>query len=319
MNKKFLVSGLVAFSLLTGTAASSGVFANESVSNADSYSQQNSNILENGKSVSVQNAKKTVKKVTKVNVNLRKGKSTKYSIIKTLKKNTTVVYVSKSGSWTKVKAGSKTGWVVSSALKNAPAPKAKAKPKPKPAPKKTVNQPKPKPIGIGVVPGDEKPASPPMKKATSKQQRDWTASLPYACKVPQIKDIKLTNTKRKSYKISGHVRYDDKGKPYYKLYVDGKLAPSHPAAKTLMKHECGHVLTYIYKNRKGANSYASLMNKGWKSSDNMRNEKVADCISDYLGGVRKTKTYKVGYGTVCNSKQKSVAKTLTNYGKNLKP
>lgn len=311
MNKKFFVPGLVALSLVTGVAASSSASVVDSTVSNNVVSQQNSNILENGKSVSVQTAKKTVKKVTKVNVNLRKGKSTKYSIIKTLKKNTTVVYVSKSGSWTKVKAGSKTGWVISSALKNAPV--TKAKPKPKPAPKKTANQPK----DSGIVGGSADKTQ--MKKATSKQQRDWTASLPYACKVPQIKDIKLTNTKRKSYKISGHVRYDDKGKPYYKLYVDGKLAPSHPAAKALMKHECGHVLTYIYKNRKGSKSYESLMNKGWKSSDNMRNEKVADCISDYLGGVRKTKTYKVGYGTVCNSKQKSVAKTLTNYGKNLKP
>lgn len=311
MNKKFFVPGLVALSLVTGVSASSSASVSDSTVSNNVVSQQNSSILENGKSVSVQTAKKTVKKVTKVNVNLRKGKSTKYSIIKTLKKNTTVVYVSKSGSWTKVKAGSKTGWVVSSALKNAPV--TKSKPKPKPTPKKTANQPK----DSGIVGGSA--AKTQMKKATSKQQRDWTASLPYACKVPQIKDIKLTNTKRKSYKISGHVRYDDKGKPYYKLYVDGKLAPYHPAAKALMKHECGHVLTYIYKNRKGAKSYESLMNKGWKSSDNMRNEKVADCISDYLGGVRKTKTYKVGYGTVCNSKQKSVAKTLTNYGKNLKP
>lgn len=317
MNKKFFVPGLVALSLVTGVAASSSASVSDSTVSNNVVSQQNSSILENGKSVSVQTAKKTVKKVTKVNVNLRKGKSTKYSIIKTLKKNTTVVYVSKSGSWTKVKVGSKTGWVISSALKNAPAPKAKANPKPKPAPKKSANQ--PKSGGLGGSSSAKKPASPPMKKATAKQQRDWTASLPYACKVPQIKDIKLTNTKRSRYKISGHVRYDNKNKPYYKLYVDGKLSPYHPAAKALMKHECGHVLTYIYKNRKGTKSYNSLMNKGWKSSDKMRNEKVADCISDYLGGVRKTKTYKVGYGTVCNSKQKYVAKTLTKYGKNLKP
>jgi len=155
-----------------------------------------------------------------------------------------------------------------------------------------------------------------MKKATAKQQKAWTASLPYACRVTPINDIKLTNTKRNRFKIDGNVSIDSKTKkPYYKLEVDGKLAPTHAAAKALMKHECGHVLAFIYENKRGASAFNKLMNTGWKSSVKMRNENVADCMADNLKAVRKTKNYTVGYGTKCNAKQKKVAKTIVSYGK----
>lgn len=73
-------------------------------------------------------AKKTVPKATvkisasvinyktKTNLNLRSGASTKYKTLVTIPKNKEVTYVSKSGSWYKVKYGSKTGYVSSSYL-----------------------------------------------------------------------------------------------------------------------------------------------------------------------------------------------------------
>lgn len=57
------------------------------------------------------------KYVTTDRLNMRTGASTKYKIITTIPKGKTVTYVSKSGSWYKVKYGSKTGWVSSAYLK----------------------------------------------------------------------------------------------------------------------------------------------------------------------------------------------------------
>jgi uncharacterized protein YgiM (DUF1202 family) len=54
---------------------------------------------------------------TKANLNLRSSASTKGSILTTIPKGKSVTYVSKSGSWFKVKYGGKTGWVSSSYLK----------------------------------------------------------------------------------------------------------------------------------------------------------------------------------------------------------
>ena len=54
---------------------------------------------------------------TTSNLNMRSGASTKKSIIMTIPKGKQVTYISKSGSWFKVKYGSKTGYVSSSYLK----------------------------------------------------------------------------------------------------------------------------------------------------------------------------------------------------------
>ncbi|OCA86966.1 SH3 domain-containing protein [Bacillus sp. FJAT-27986] len=54
---------------------------------------------------------------TKANLNLRSSASTKGAILTTIPKGKSVTYVSKSGSWFKVKYGGKTGWVSSSYLK----------------------------------------------------------------------------------------------------------------------------------------------------------------------------------------------------------
>lgn len=63
-------------------------------------------------------AKTTIYYTTSSNLNMRSGASTKKSVITTIPKGKKVTYVSKSGSWFKVKYGSKTGWVSSSYLKN---------------------------------------------------------------------------------------------------------------------------------------------------------------------------------------------------------
>ena len=77
---------------------------------------------------------------TTANLNLRSGASTKYKTLVTVPKGKVVTYVSKSGSWYKVKYGSKTGYVSSKYLKvvtvkSAPKPAPKPVVKPKPVPK----------------------------------------------------------------------------------------------------------------------------------------------------------------------------------------
>ena len=157
------------------------------------------------------------------------------------------------------------------------------------------------------------------KPATKAQHKAWTSGLPSACKAVPISNYKHTDTKNKKWKLRFSVKRSGSGLSY-QLLISGKISPSHQASRALMKHECGHVLTNIYKKRKGESAYNKLMNKGWKKSDKMRNEKVADCIADRLGAVRqKTKgksTYRVGYGTKCYSSHKSISKTFVNYSKN---
>ena len=60
---------------------------------------------------------------TTANVNLRAGASTKHKVIVTIPKGKNVTYISKSGSWYKVKYGNKTGFVSSTYLKKAPTSK----------------------------------------------------------------------------------------------------------------------------------------------------------------------------------------------------
>lgn len=55
-------------------------------------------------------------------LNVRTGPSTNYKVIKSLKKNTVVTYVSKKGKWYKVKTGSTTGYVASAYLKKVATP-----------------------------------------------------------------------------------------------------------------------------------------------------------------------------------------------------
>lgn len=50
-------------------------------------------------------------------LNVRTGPSTKYKVIKAIKKNTVVTYVSKKGTWYKIKSGKTTGYVSSKYLK----------------------------------------------------------------------------------------------------------------------------------------------------------------------------------------------------------
>lgn len=84
---------------------------------------------------------------TSANLNMRTGASTKYKKVTTIPKGKEVSYVSKSGSWYKVRYGSKSGYVSSAYLKKVstakPAPKPVAKPAPKPVakPKPVVKNP----------------------------------------------------------------------------------------------------------------------------------------------------------------------------------
>lgn len=68
----------------------------------------------------------TVKYKTTDSLNMRSGASTKYKVLVTIPKGKEVTYVSKSGTWFKVKYGSKTGYVSSKYLKKVTAaPKTK--------------------------------------------------------------------------------------------------------------------------------------------------------------------------------------------------
>lgn len=55
-------------------------------------------------------------KVTSTTLNVRTGPSVNYKVLFTLKKNNTVTYQSKSGTWFKIKSGTKTGYVSSKYL-----------------------------------------------------------------------------------------------------------------------------------------------------------------------------------------------------------
>lgn len=81
-----------------------------------------------------------VKYKTKDKLNLRTGASTKHKALLMIPKGKEVQYLSKSGTWFKVKYGTKTGYVSSSYLTKvtAPAPKPVAKPAPKPVVKPVV-------------------------------------------------------------------------------------------------------------------------------------------------------------------------------------
>lgn len=91
---------------------------------------------------------------TTENLNLRSGASTNHKRLTTISKGKVVTFVSKSGSWSKVKYGSQTGYVSTKYLKVTkvavkPAPKPVVKPTPKPVIKPTpkpVVKPVPKPV-----------------------------------------------------------------------------------------------------------------------------------------------------------------------------
>ncbi|WP_442638072.1 SH3 domain-containing protein [Rossellomorea marisflavi] len=108
------------------------------------------------------------------NLNMRKGASTKYAVVKVLPKNAKVTYVSKSGSWYKVQYGSKVGWVASSYLKAVSTPKPVAKPAPKPVVKPTpkpVVKPTPKPVEVKpTAPVTPTTPAPPVKTETETEK-----------------------------------------------------------------------------------------------------------------------------------------------------
>lgn len=160
------------------------------------------------------------------------------------------------------------------------------------------------------------PSSAKPRKATVKEQEEWTSYLPSACQKVEIRNISLINPNKASASFNASVTYDSKGDMYYSLSVNGSLKPNSAPAQALMKHECGHVLMGIYSDTKGRTAFRNELSKGWAESNTMRVENAADCIADELGAVRETANYKVGYGTKCNSAQKNVAKTITNYAKN---
>lgn len=90
-------------------------------------------ILENIGATQVE-ASSSISYSTTTNLNLRSGASTKYKSVTTIPKGKAVAYISKMGSWYKVKYGSKTGYVSSSYLKKV---EMKSPAKTAPAPKVT--------------------------------------------------------------------------------------------------------------------------------------------------------------------------------------
>jgi len=160
------------------------------------------------------------------------------------------------------------------------------------------------------------PSTSKTRKATVKEQEDWTSYLPSACQKIEIRNFRITNPSKKSASFNASVTYDKNGEMYYSLSIDGNLPYYSAPAKALMKHECGHVLMGIYSDTKGRSAFRAELDKGWPASNTLRVENAADCIADELGAIRQTSSYKVGYGTKCSSAQKNVAKTITNYSKN---
>lgn len=68
--------------------------------------------------------KVNLKRATTTNLNLRQGKGTHTKALLTIPRNTTLSITETSGTWSKTTYKSKTGWVASRYLKNAPAPRA---------------------------------------------------------------------------------------------------------------------------------------------------------------------------------------------------
>ncbi len=94
-------------------------------------------------------AKKPVAKVTRANLNLRSGASSKSKVLKVVKKGTKIRVSATKGTWSKTTTGGKTGWLSSKYLKNVPKAVAKPRPKPTPAkPKPVPTKPEPKPTPV---------------------------------------------------------------------------------------------------------------------------------------------------------------------------
>ena len=98
-------------------------------------SGESTNMVANLVGVQSVEASSVSKYTTTANLNLRAGASTKHKVLGSIPKGKEIQYLSKSGSWYKVKYGTKTGWVSSTYVKqtavksSASAPKAPATPK----------------------------------------------------------------------------------------------------------------------------------------------------------------------------------------------
>lgn len=107
-------------------------------------SNESTNRVANLVGVQSVEASSAVKYNTTANLNLRTGASTKHKILVSIPKGKEIQYLSKSGSWYKVKYGSKTGWVSSAYVKKttvkATASKPKAPATPKASSVKTVSK-----------------------------------------------------------------------------------------------------------------------------------------------------------------------------------
>lgn len=107
------------FSSTTNEQASKKEDVKTTASNSDDYANRFA-----GEAVQTVASKKYK---TTAALNLRTGASTKYKRITTLKKGATVTYLSKKGSWYRVSAGGKKGYVSSKYLKRTTTKKVSAK------------------------------------------------------------------------------------------------------------------------------------------------------------------------------------------------
>lgn len=158
-------------------------------------------------------------------------------------------------------------------------------------------------------------------KTINNFQRDISAGTPSACKRTKIEYLDLRNQKRGFRDMLG-LTYQYKRQIWFEFYVDGKVNPRGKMARTLFKHECGHVL-YLKAIQKKSNKKVKALLKSdrtWKKRNyGMVEENLADCIADRLNGkrynTRNTRSYTVGYGTRCSVKQYRIADTIIKWGK----
>lgn len=156
-----------------------------------------------------------------------------------------------------------------------------------------------------------------VKKATAKvnlnnpnDKRAWVNSIPKVCKSVPVKVLKINKSKYKGWNGRATANFSN-NKMWYEIYITGSLKPSEAPAIALMKHECGHILQFRYAMKNGFKKYNDFEKTAYKKKNGVPAvEQFADCISDALGAKRLGKNYKVGYGTVCTTSQKNLAKKI---------
>ena len=175
---------------------------------------------------------------------------------------------------------------------------------------------------VSMVPAQAADVS--VRKGQSKFVSQISYGSPKVCKkVPTyVYNVKSFKTK---YDAFGATYSNVKRKKMFlELYVSPKYTPNKSWARTLYKHECGHILMnrIEFKSKKTLNNIVNsdkTWKKLYKKYPTYVEESLADCVADRLNGkrynTRNHKTYGVGYGTKCTKSQYRVADKIIKYGK----